>query len=930
MRRGWGSLRVATRIARRDALRAKGRTALVAVLVGLPVMAGSAAAVILNSQQPSSATYVQWHLGDAAQALIGFDVGTGLSQDPSGETFGSTGGSGRKTPLADYETALRAALPGGDSLVRVERGVVGLSTSARAVQELPATEMPFEGGLAGVAPVADGAFPTGPGEVALRANLAVQLGIGIGDTVTLAPYGGKSVTAIVTGILALTHAGPDVVGAPGSLFPVAGPGLVTAEWYVTGPAPVRWPDVLAINAIGSTVTSRAVVLDPPARSEVPYWRDHGQTSGPSSATLALGGAVAAIALLETVLLIGPAFAVSARRSEHQLALLAAAGAERRTLRQVVLQTGLVTGVGASALGAGLGVAIAAGIRAVLIARDNLFTLPDFRVPIPVIAGFVALGSLVGVAAAWFPARRASRVDVVAVLGGRRTEARLRRRVPIAGVVVFAAGTVAAFAGAITSQWPLLLGGVVAVDLGVVAASGGLLSVAGRLAPRLGVAGRLALRDAARQRGRSAPAVAAVLAAIAGMVAGVTFIDSMRARDELLWRPYSAEGVVAVSIPAASIPAVSVPGASSTGYDEERGREATESAVRTTLPVTGIVPVLFTAPIPGRVPDGATFDLGTQIPPDKQCPLDTGRVRGDAEIQVAMQDPRCTNAISSWGGQTIWTREHPLAVLVDDGTVVAALGLPGAQDAVDALKAGKAVVNSEQEVWPDGTAHLQMGYFLTNPAPVHTELGTASVPAVAVPQLGPRYTLILPPSALPTLGLTSQMVGFVAPTSRLATDAEEAAAGAAVAAIGSNARLSIERGAPSSPNLAVLTLVLAALLVGLAATGIAVALAAAESRADLATLSAVGASPRMRRRFAAAQAGVISVIGVGMGIGAGLVLGRVLMLAEKARYAPDNLVWPVVTPWSALAAIGFGLPLFAMAGAYLLTRSRLPMVRRIAA
>jgi putative ABC transport system permease protein len=415
-----------------------------------------------------------------------------------------------------------------------------------------------------------------------------------------------------------------------------------------------------------------------------------------------------------------------------------------------------------------------------------------------------------------------------------------------------------------------------------------------------------------------------------MVAGVTFIDSMRARDELLWRPYSAEGVVAVSIPAASIPAVSIPAASSTGYDQERGRKAAESAVRTTLPVTGIVPVLFTAPIPGRVPDGATFDLGTRIPPDKECPLDTGRVQGDAEIQAAIQDPRCTYEMSHWLGQTVWTREHPRAVLVDDGTIVAALGLPGAQDAVDALRAGKAVVNSEQALWPDGTAHLQMGYFLTNPAPVHTELGTASVPAVAVPQLGPRYTLILPPSALPTLGLTSQMVGFVAPTSRLATDAEEAAAGAALAAIGSNARLSIERGAPSSPNLAVLTLVLAALLVGLAATGIAVALAAAESRADLATLSAVGASPRMRRRFAAAQAGVISVIGVGMGIGAGLVLGRVLMLAEKARYAPDNLVWPVVTPWSELGAIGIGLPLITMLGAFLLTRSRLPMVRRIAA
>jgi len=919
MRQWWGSLRLATRIARRDALRAKGRTALVAVLVGLPVMAGSAAAVILNSQQPSSARYVQWHLGDAAQALIGSSGGGGLSQDPSGEMVVSLGGSGRETPLAEYETALRAALPDGDALVRVGQGMVGLSTSERAVPELLATEMPFEGGLAGVAPVADGAFPTGAGEVALRANLAVRLGIGIGDTVTLAPSGRKPVTAVVTGILALTHAGPVVVGAPGTLFPApdtAGPGLVTAEWYVSGPAPVRWPDVLAINAIGSVVTSRAVVLDPPARSEVPYWRDYGQPSGPSSETLALWGAVAAIALLESVLLIGPAFAVGARRSEHQLALLSAAGAERHTLRSVVLQTGLVTGAAAAALGAGLGVAIAAGIRAFIRNQGDLFALPDLRVPIPAIVGFAALGAVVGVGAAWFPAHRAARLDVVAVLGGRRTEARLRRGVPIAGVVVFAAGTVAAFAGAITSRWPLLLGGVVAVDLGVVAASGGLLSVAGRLAPRLGVAGRLALRDAARQRGRSAPAVAAVLAAIAGMVAGVTFVDSMRARDELRWRPSSAEGVVAVSFPAAL----------STGYNEERGRKAAESAVRTTLPVTGIVPVLFTAPIPGRVPDGATFDLGRQIPPDKQCPLFTDRVLSDAEIQVARQDPRCAYEMDDWAGQTTWTREHPRAVLVDDGTIVAALGLPGSQDAVDALRAGKAVVSSEQTLWPDGTTRLQMGYS-TPDAQAYTDLGTASVPAVAVPQLGPRYTLILPPSALPTLGLTSQMVGLVAPTSRLATDAEEAAA---VAAIGSDARLYIERGAPSSPNLAVLTLVLAALLVGLAATGIAVALAAAESRADLATLGAVGASPRMRRRFAAAQAGVISVIGVGMGIGAGLVLGRVLMLAEKARYAPDNLVWPVVTPWSELGAIGIGLPLITMLGAFLLTRSRLPMVRRIAA
>src|SRR5690606_5242116 len=116
--------------------------------------------------------------------------------------------------------------------------------------------------------------------------------------------------------------------------------------------------------------------------------------------------------------------------------------------------------------------------------------------------------------------------------------------------------------------------------------------------------------------------------------------------------------------------------------------------------------------------------------------------------------------------------------------------------------------------------------------------------------------------------------------------------------------------------------------GLGATGISVALAAAESRPDLATLGAVGASPRVRRRVAAAQAGVISVIGGTLGVLTGLMLGRALVTAQK--HAPDivDLDWAVITPWPAVAAIAVGVPLLAMAGGYLLTRSRLPMVRRI--
>src|SRR5665647_2842117 len=68
---------------------------------------------------------------------------------------------------------------------------------------------------------------------------------------------------------------------------------------------------------------------PSATRAGPGHRERGLDAG----TLALVAAIGAMALLEAALLIGPAFAVGARRQQRQLALLAAAGAERRTLRQ---------------------------------------------------------------------------------------------------------------------------------------------------------------------------------------------------------------------------------------------------------------------------------------------------------------------------------------------------------------------------------------------------------------------------------------------------------------------------------------------------------------------------------------------------------------------------------------------------------------------
>lgn len=108
-----------------------------------------------------------------------------------------------------------------------------------------------------------------------------------------------------------------------------------------------------------------------------------------------------------------------------------------------------------------------------------------------------------------------------------------------------------------------------------------------------------------------------------------------------------------------------------------------------------------------------------------------------------------------------------------------------------------------------------------------------------------------------------------------------------------------------------------------------ALAAAESRPDLATLAAIGAAPRTRRRFAAAQAAVISGLGTSLGVLAGLALGWVLVTAQRYRWDIPDYGWQLSIPWAALGAIAVGLPLLAVAVGYVATRSRLPVARRVA-
>ena len=124
------------------------------------------------------------------------------------------------------------------------------------------------------------------------------------------------------------------------------------------------------NAKGVTVNSRAVALDPPAKSDVPIYQEEGwgtyeDSTAAKAAALAAVGTVVGLAMLEICLLAGPAFAVGARRSRRQLGLVGANGGDRRHIRAIVLAGGLVIGVAAAVVGTVLGLLLTFALQPVL-------------------------------------------------------------------------------------------------------------------------------------------------------------------------------------------------------------------------------------------------------------------------------------------------------------------------------------------------------------------------------------------------------------------------------------------------------------------------------------------------------------------------------------------------------------------------------------
>ncbi|MFD3685546.1 FtsX-like permease family protein [Nocardiopsis sp. NPDC058631] len=906
--------RAALRLARRDALRHRGSTLLVAVVIALVVGGALAADVLLRSSTPSPETFNRMMLGEAAQARITWQMPGVVTQSPREDVVLASSDSQEKPSRDVYEDRLLALLPPGSELVGAASGAVRASAGDRATGALEALEAATDGPLAGMFVPVWGRGAAEPGEVAVSLGLARRLDLAEGSELELTDGAKGSASVTVVGAYRATRHPADLVLAPGTLVDTGGDldsPTASAVWFVTGETPITWDDVLRINEAGSSVVSRDVVAAPPPDSAVPLHSARPSADRPDSLA-PYAGFVAGASLL-ACLIVGPAFAVRARREEHTLALVAAQGADSRTLRGIVLCGALAVGVVGGAVGAALGVAGAWAVAAVLRSRGDA-QYPELVLPPGDAALLLGLGVLVSLVAALPPALRAGRTDPAAVLAERPSDPRGRGwgRAVLSALLLLS-GTLLVGGGFVLPRADLFVPGAVASALGAVlwapTGVGALTGAAGRLP----LAWRLALRDAGRHRERTTAAVTVVASAVALLVAVAVTTASAVAFEGSEHHPRAATGSVLVHFPGP------------VGADDA---DDTASALTEHLPVRSPVTVLMAQtplwvhplPDPGQpCPDWAVWppvSIRTEPVPD-EVPLDSPDC-------APMKQNGDQNRLS-W-----WETEGGINPLVDDGTLVRALDLPGAEEAARALEAGRVVVTRDLDLWSDGNARVEFAWMREGDVPDGPGTGyegrVLEVPATAVDWPSAQYELIVPPALTREWDLGATAVGMVGPVSRAPSESEADRARAAVREA-AGADLSVE-SPYSSPRTRQMALMLG--LAAVVATGaclVSVRLAAADSRRDAVVLVTVGADPGTGRRLGAAQSGVVAAVGVVWGAAAGVCVGAARVAAETYRAGFANPTWPLVVPWPLLAACLAGVLGASVLLALVLTPAGLPFDRR---
>ncbi|WP_394289031.1 FtsX-like permease family protein [Microbacterium sp.] len=916
--------RVSARIARRQVRRTWVSSLLIMTLIALPIAGMAGVAVYVASMIGSTEERVAVELGRMEAWVQPAGVpGEDFWQVPDQVWWTGYGTDmSSEVPEGAIPADPISALPAGTEVIPISEGDERIETAEGIGMVSAWAGSVWDPRFDGRFSLIDGRAPAASDEVLVTAATLDRIDGRIGGDLVLA---GSGEVFAITGVFDAAVLADDHTAV--AFFDADR--FDAAQWYLPGLA-LDWPAVQALNDAGIVGYSREVVLDPP-----PFQLPDGQTyiNAASQQLMNLLGLAAGLgaggvaAAYMVVMLAGAAFAVSARRQQRALAIAASVGADAKDLRRTVLLQGTVLGL----IAGGVGIAAGVGLGALVMAiTDNgsATMFWGFHVPWLLLVGILVFAVLVGTASALIPARGVGRSDTISALRGARRPQKVTAARPLwgsllllVGVAVTIVSGIAAGAVAVNTELaydsPLrwlptagIIGGPILAQIGILISGRWLLWLSSRALSTLGIAARIASRDAVANSARTVPAFAAIGATVFVGVFAVglgTMSVAQSARDYTYSAPV---GTANVSL----YPTTEEPLTADTA---DRAAAAAEDA----LSAAGVdeATTVFRQ-------ESYWAETAAEIPAD--------RVRATALFPETVLTQRGEEAgLQGYGWSEFEDSQNNITVVDVDGIELATgVELTAAQR--QAYLAGGALVVDDglvsdgtitvgawtERQWMFGGAYDNLPRFAASfggpgngqdaaePVQVERPAWERRLDAIVVdaPQSG--ITVAVSPETARSVGLAvvaRALYGtFPDPPDQGDLDRFYALLeGAGTDEYGVSGW--VESG-PSGPESWLVPLLVAVAVLVVGASAVALGLARFERRPDDATLAAVGGTRGLRRRVGFWQGLVIAGFGTFAGAAAGILPPIGFWLQSQTAWQGTMDLADI--PWLLLAVVGIALPL----------------------
>src|SRR5829696_4232518 len=697
-----------------------------------------------------------------------------------------------------------------------------------------------------------GDYPEGRDQVAVSDGVANLLGLEIGETLSL---DGRRRT---------------VVGI------VENPADLSDEFALVSPSSAGPPDHVTVLAKGDGLR--------PDMAPGPAVVNQSMRGNDNPADELLMFSVATVFLLLASLIAAAGFAVIAQRRLRQLGMLAAIGGTEKHLRLVIMTNGAVVGAIGALIGTVVGLALWLALVPTLEAALN-HRLDRLSLPWMLLGSIVLLALLGATAAAWWPGRAVARMPVTLALSARPLRPKPAHRSAILAAALIAAG-IGSLVLSNRDRPPLIVAGIVATILGTLLLGPLAIRLFARAAGHAPIAVRLALRDLARYQARSGAALAAITLAL-GIAAAVVIVAAAEENKSAGEAPNLSDRQVRVYTGATPDPEI---------IATQPPAELERMAARVRQLAAGL-------------DDAAVIPLRSVAQPGERSFVDDSgiRVLPTETLRRKIDDPESKR----WSGRPMLCLGPRAGCYVTESRLYFAtpallryLGIDAA--AVDprtdfladrSLPTDEFVTLSERTTTRAAGRPKAIEHAVTNVQRIDSRKlfgslkgeRTTSASFITLDGLRRRGWRQIPSGWLieSSRPLTSEQIA----------DARELAADAGLT-------IEVQREPTSQARLSAIATAAGALL-ALAILAMTVGLIRSETAGDLRTLTAAGATSRVRRTLTAATAGGLAFLGALLGVAGAYVVVAATYLDDLGYLSQIPVLYLVLivvgVPWAAIAA-----------------------------